>query len=156
MHRKKFIFSRLFLGFCVGTAIGTMINILVCAVIGTGKYQAAMPLLAARCSTELNAAVAQFLMCGIIGSTFAIASLLFEIERWGFLKQCIVHFFATASIYLPFIYLCWQPLHTAGLLSMLGNILFTYTLTWWIQYRVNCKNVAEINRRLREVRHECD
>jgi len=148
----KSILTRFFFGFCLASTIGTIVNLIISAAVGSGEFTTVTPILAEHFSTELDAVTAQFFMIGLIGVAFAEGSMLFDIEHWSFLKQCIVHFFVTAIFYIPFAYICWIPLNTAGVLALLGNIILTYGINWLIQYRANCRNVSAINKKIREVR----
>ena len=141
-------------GFAFATFLGFLINLLISASIGNGEYLPVMPMLSAHFETELAAVFAQFLMIGMIGVTFSEGALIFNIARWSFPLQCIIHFLITAIIYIPFVCFCWFPLKTGGVLIMIANILFTYSLSWVIQYRVNRRNIAKINEKLKEVRND--
>ena len=153
--KNKFtdITNRFLGGFAFATLIGVLISLLISATEGNGSYIPVMPLLAERFSTELTAVFVQFLLIGMIGVTFAEGALIFHIARWSFPLQCIVHFLITAVIYVPFAWLCWSPLKTGGIIIMVVNILFTYSLSWVIQYRINLKNIEQINQKLKEVRN---
>ncbi len=140
-------------GFSIATLIGCSVNMIISASIGGGEYLPVMPMLAEHFDTELAAVLVQFLMIGMIGVTFAEGALIFNIARWSFLLKYVVHFLITAVVYIPFVGLCWFPLETDGILIMVINILFTYVVVWLIHYSINRKNIAEINKKLEEVRN---
>lgn len=142
---KKHIGSRAFFGFCVGVTICVAISLVINAVEGDGKYVAGMPQLAAFFPTECAAVAVQTVWAGLIGVTFAEASLLFELERWTAVRQYLVHFLVTGAVYLPFLVVCYLPLRALSLLLVLANILLTYGITWGIQYRVNKTSIDRIN-----------
>lgn len=148
----KQFFSRAFLGFAVGNFIGIFVNIVISASIGQGQYLAVMPQLQSYFTTELAAVICQTVMIGLVGACFAVTSIVYEVERWSFLKQCTVQFLITACIYTPFLYFCYLPHNWIGAASMAGNYLFTYALTWFIAYQKTCRDVSAINRRIEEVK----
>ena len=152
--RIKDILIRFFGGFAFATFLGYLINMLISASIGGGEFLPVMPMLSIHFKTELMAVFVQFLLIGIIGVTFAEGALIFNIARWSFPLQCIIHFIVTAVIYIPFICFCWFPLKTSGILFMIANILFTYSLSWMIQYHINRRDVEKINQKLEEVRND--
>lgn len=153
-NKFKDIIIRFFGGFSFATLIGFLINLIISASVGNGEFLAVMPVLATRFETELTAVFVQFMLTGLIGVTFAEGALIFNIAKWSFPLQFLVHFLVTAVIYIPFAILCWFPLKAGGIVFMIVNIIFTYALTWIIQYHVNRKNIAEINRKLEEVRND--
>ena len=143
---------RFSLGFIFGNSIGYVVNLVISLFIGQGKFLAVMPQLQVYFSTEIAAVIAQMFLLGLIGVVFSEAGLVFKIDKWSFLKQCIVHFLITACFYTPFIYLCYLPNNLMGVLIMLGNFLFTYVITYLISYRLTCKDIKLLNERINEVR----
>ncbi len=149
---KKYIGSRAFFGFCVGVTIGVAISLIVSAAAGEGEYVAVAPQLQRYFSTQCGAMLAQTVWVGLIGVSFAEASLLFELAHWKAVWQYLIHFLATGIVYLPFLTLCYLPMGGAALLYVLPNILLTYGITWSIQYHVNKKNIDRINTALERKR----
>ncbi len=154
--RIKDILIRFIIGVIVGNSIGFVVNIIVSLCIGDGEYLPVMPQLEAIMPNEMSAVMLQTALLGIIGAAFSEASMIFDIARIGFVKQCLIHFAITAVIYVPFVYICYFPNGKNWILIMLANIIFTYTVNWYAQYRRNCKDVHEINERIKEVRDGID
>lgn len=144
MNRKD-IALRALIGAMAGICIGQIITLIISAGIGAGSFLPAMPQLVARCGSEWKAVFLQTVLTALLGIVFAEAAILFLYERWSFLKQCVVHFFITAAFYVPFTLLCWMPVSLFNALLMLGTLLFTYALNWFIQYRISCRDVQAIN-----------
>jgi len=65
------------------------------------------PAFAARFPSETAAVLAQLLLVGMIGVAFAGGAQIFEIERWSFLKQGVVHFLITTAVWLPISIFIW-------------------------------------------------
>ncbi len=148
----KEILERFSLGFIIGNFIGYMVNMIISLFTGQGQFLAVMPQLQVHFSTEISAVVAQTLLIGLIGVVFAETGLIFKIDSWSFLKQCIVHFLISACFYTPFIYLCYMPNNLKGVLIMLANFFFTYVITYLINHRLTCRDVKLLNERINEVR----
>ena len=148
---KPQIFLRALVGFMAGTFIGQIVNLCISLGLGGGAYIAVMPYLESLCATQLQAVFIQFVLTGLLGVIFAEASIVFLIERWSMLRQCMTHFAVTIVLYMPFVYVCWMPDNLRGVAAIAANLLVTYLITWLIQYRVNCRNVAQINHAIQEV-----
>ena len=148
----KEIAGRFSLGFAVGNFIGYVVNLIISLFIGQGQFLPVMPQLQAHFSTEIAAVIAQTLLIGFIGVVFAETGLIFKIDRWSFLKQCIVHFLISACFYTPFVYLCYMPNNLMGILIMLANFLFTYIITYIISYRQIWRDIKLLNEKINEVR----
>ncbi len=142
--------TRALIGAMAGVFIARIIELAISAGIGNGAFLPVMPQLVARCSSEWTAALVQTILMAILGIVFAEASILFLCERFSFLKQCLLHFLITAVFYVPFILFCWMPVKLANVLLMLGCLLLNYALIWFIQYRINYRDVQAINRAIQE------
>ena len=151
---KYHVATRALVGAMAGVFIGQIITLLISASIGNGAFLPVMPQLVARCSSEWAAVLIQTVLMAVLGIVFAEASILFLYERWSFLKQCIIHFLITAVFYVPFVLFCWMPVSVGNALFMLGTLLFNYALIWWIQYRINYRDVQAINRVSQEKQHK--
>lgn len=149
---KKEVILRFWTGLAFGELIGIFVNIVISLGIGHGEYLAVMPQLQKYFKYEISAVIAQTLMVGGIGVVFAESTMVFNIESWSFLKRCVVHLLISVVFYIPFVYLCYMPKNLKSILIMVTNFIFTYALTWFIQYQVNCKDVKQINERIQEVR----
>ena len=81
---KKKIVKRIWIGFPVGIAMGYIITLVISACIGDGTLYSATPEFVQRMGTELSAVILQTALCGILGSGFAAASVIWEI----FVEPC--------------------------------------------------------------------
>jgi len=148
---KKDIIIRFWIGLSFGELIGIIVNVIISLGTGNGEYIAAMPQLVSYFDNEISAVIVQYVLVGAIGVVFAESSMIFNIESWSFLKKCMVHFLISVVFYIPFVYLCYMPQNLKSVIIMLINFVFTYALTWFIQYKVNCNDVKQINERIQEV-----
>ncbi len=143
---------RFAVGLVVGIFIGDMIALIVNIGLSRGDYMPVMPSLQSYCATELNAVLVQTFLTGMIGVVFAEAGFLFTIDRWSFLKQCVVHFFVTVIFYVPFISICWFPLRWESVGGALLSGLVTYIITYFVNYKICCRDVRQINELVTSVR----
>ena len=150
----KRVLMRFLIGASTGILLGYLVNLIISLGVGKGEYEPAMPQLVAYCGTELRAVLVQTLLTALIGVGFAEAGFLFLIDRWSFLKQCVVHFFATMAFYLPFALLCWFPVRWESIGGILCSILATYSITYLINYRICQKDVEQINRMVQQNRED--
>lgn len=154
MNILKKISIRFVVGGAVGILLGYLIALSVSLGMSEGEYIPAMHSLQALCKTELQAVLVQTLLTALIGIVFAQAGFLFELEHWSFLKQCVVHFFATVIFYLPFSMICWFPLQWESLAGILCSVLLTYSITYVINYKLWCREIARINELVLQKRRE--
>ncbi len=153
--RRHHVFGRFGIGFGVGVIIGDLITVLISMT--TGGEMMFIPRLEELCASEAGAFLCQFLMCGLIGTVFAEAGILFALDRWSFPVTCLWHFAVTAIFYLPFLWICnFGMTLFPGLLIVLGNILFTYFITWMISYFIMRSEVDRINREIQRLRGSND
>ena len=91
--------------------------------------------------SELNAMRIQTGLSGIMGTGFAMASVIWEIDSWSLAKQSGVYFAIACVIMFPISYFAnWMPHSTGGILSYVGIFVAIFVITWLVQYFVlKCK-----------------
>lgn len=132
-------------GFVIGVLIGQIVQFFISLGLGQERYAWVVPEFRSFFTTEMSAIVTQILLTGLIGITFALAALIFEIARWGMLKQYLAHFFVTVMIWIPIVMLLWMPKTTANVFSLVVSFLGTYIVTWFLQYRFSKRDIEKIN-----------
>lgn len=152
---KKLI-SRALHGFGITVSVCLLVQLVIAQFTGNSVT----PSFWAHFRNEAAAALAQLGLTGIVGAAFACAAEIFEIERWGFLRQGIVHFLVTAAVWMPIVYICWMPSSRRSMLFTVLGWTFTYAVNWTVQYLLYKRSIAELNRRIRAYRegdgHACD
>jgi len=124
------------------TALVQMVIMLIMAQAGNSLVTLEFSL---RFTNETAAVVAQLMLVSLIGMTFACGAQIFEIERWSFLLQGVVHFAVTAAVWMPVAWICWRPISVkASLLSALGWLL-TYAVIWFVQYLIYRNSIRRLN-----------
>jgi hypothetical protein len=86
------IIKRALLGFPLGIALGTVFMLIESFLYGDGQLYPVAPAMLSWMPSELIATFWQFMLCGILGSSFAGASAFFQIEQWSLAKQTVAHF----------------------------------------------------------------
>ena len=123
------IFVQLIITFCILQAGGSIV---------TKEFSANF-------ANETAAAVVQMMLVSLIGMAFSCGAMIFEIERWNYLVQGIVHFAVTAAVWMPIAWICWRPISAkAAVLSALGW-LFTYAVNWFVQYLIYRNSIKKLN-----------
>ena len=78
---KKKMIQRGLLGFPLGIAIGFVITVIISMCIGDGSFYPVNPELIDTMKNELNAVILQTILCGILGTGFAMASVFGKLIR---------------------------------------------------------------------------
>lgn len=134
MIKKALI--RAFSGFAFAVLIGQFVSISISLSLGDGQFHQFIPDFRALFATDLQAVIVQTILTGLVGTAFAVSGLIFELDKWSILKQYVVHFLATAMVWVPVAYLCWIPQNKKGITICLFSFFATYVITWLIQYFV--------------------
>ena len=144
---KKLI-SRALHGFGITVSVCLLVQLVIAQLTGNSVT----PSFGSHFRNEAAAALAQLGLTGIVGAVFASAAEIFEIERWGFLRQGIVHFLVTAVVWMPIAYLCWMPDSRAGIWIAIGGWTLTYAVNWTVQYFLYRHRIAALNRSIQAYR----
>ena len=135
-----------------GFGITVSVCLLVQLAIAQFTGSSVTPAFAIHFRSEAAAALAQLGLTGIVGAAFACAAALFEIERWGFLKQGVVHFLVTAAVWIPIACICWMPDSRMGIWIAIGGWTLTYAVNWTVQYFLYRHRIAALNRSIQAYR----
>ena len=144
----KRLIRHLYHGFTTTVCVSMIVEFVIAQALGHGVT----PGFAAHFSCETAAILAQLGLVGLIGMTFAGAALVFEIERWSYLKQGTVHFLITAAVWMPIAWLCWSPVRGVGLVFTIVGWTLTYAVNWLVQYLLARRGIRELNRSIRAFR----
>lgn len=143
---KKKMIQRGLLGFPLGIAIGYVITVIISICIGDGFFHPVNPELVNKMGSELNAILIQTGLSGIMGTGFAMASVIWEIDSWSLAKQSGVYFAIACVIMFPISYFAnWMPHSTGGILSYVGIFVAIFVITWLVQYFVWKRKVKRMN-----------
>ncbi len=146
---KKEAVKRAIMGFIYGVFIGQTILILESLMARDGNFYPVAASLVNLAGTKIGAVIIQYFLTGIIGTTFAATTVLFEIDSWSLLKQTIIHFIITSIVMYIAGFLCgWFPHKLSSTLIWFGIFIVIYVI-FWISFSSYYKNkVKKMNEAL--------
>ena len=146
---KKEAVKRAIMGFIYGVFIGQTILILESLMARDGNFYPVAASLVELAGTKIGAVIIQYFLTGIIGTTFAATTVLFEIDNWSLLKQTIIHFIITSIVMYIAGFLCgWFPHKLSSTLIWFGIFIVIYVI-FWISFSSYYKNkVKKMNEAL--------
>ena len=128
---KKEAVKRAIMGFIYGVFIGQTILILESLMARDGNFYPVAASLVELAGTKIGAVIIQYFLTGIIGTTFAATTVLFEIDNWSLLKQTIIHFIITSIVMYIAGFLCgWFPHKLSSTLIWFGIFIVIYVIFW--------------------------
>lgn len=146
---KKKIVLRSLLGFPLGLSIGYIISIITSLIVADGYYSPCVPELTVAMGSEIHAVLLQALLCGILGSGFAAASVIWEKDDWGIVKQTGIYFLIVSVIMMPIAFIThWAEHSLRGILSYFGVFFLIFVTIWAIQYVIAKRNIKKMNETL--------
>ena len=148
-NTKKEVAKRAILGFIYGVFIGQTILILESLMKHDGNFYYVAASLVQFAGTKLGAVIIQYFITGLIGTTFAATTVLFEMDSWSLLRQTIIHFLITSIVMYIAGFMCgWFP-HTVGSTLIWFGIFIVVYVIFWICFSSYYKNkVKKINEAL--------
>lgn len=144
MRKKAFL--RGLLGLPLGIAIGYLVTIFISLALGNGNYVPCIPAFVTTMGSEINAVILQTVLCGLLGSSFAACSLIWEIDHWSIAKQTCIYFLITSLVMMPIAYFTnWMQHTIVGFLIYFGIFVFIFIAVWFSQYIIWKNKVRKIN-----------
>ena len=131
--------------------INHLVGVVRSLIVGDGRFSPVTPAFAARFPSESAAVAVQMLLVGLVGAAFAGCSVVFDIERWSFLRQGLVHLAATSAVAVPVCLYCGMPETPGGALALVGSGVFCYAATWLSKYLLNRRRVRELDARIKAI-----
>ena len=148
---KQKLMLRGLLGFPLGIAIGFVITILISVCVGDGSYYPVTPELMETMGSELNAVILQTVLCGIMGTGFAMAAVIWEMDSWSLARQSGIYFSLACIIMLPIAYVAnWMKHSVGGVLAYIGVFVVIFLAVWLIQYCVWKRKIRKMNDRIQK------
>ena len=146
---KKAVAKRAILGFIYGVFIGQTILILESLFMRDGNFYFVSKSLLDLTGTKIAAVIVQYFMTGLLGTTFAATTVIFEMDNWSLLKQTILHFVITSIVMYIAGFLCgWFPHKLSSTLIWFGIFIVIYVI-FWISFSSYYKNkVKKMNEAL--------
>ena len=146
---KKRLLKRGLFGFPVGIAVGFVITLMISACVGDGSFYPVTPELIESMVSELNAVALQTALCGLMGTGFAMASLIWELDSWSLARQSGVYFALACMIMLPVAYIAnWMEHSLGGFLAYVGIFVAIFLAVWLAQYLSWKRKIRKMNERV--------
>lgn len=146
---KKQLVKRGLFGFPVGIAVGFVITLMISACAGDGSFYPVTPELIDSMGSELNAVALQTALCGLMGTGFAMASLIWELDSWSLARQSGVYFALACMIMLPVAYIAnWMEHSLGGFLAYVGIFVAIFLAVWLAQYLSWKRKIRKMNERV--------
>ena len=146
---KKKVIERAVPGFFIGIAIGQIISVLISLMSGNGEFIICTDEFIAQIGNEALAAAVQTLLCGIMGSGFAAASVIWELENISIAAQSGICFGIYAVIMFPIAYVTnWMEHSLSGIISYVLIFAVCFVTIWVIQYFAWKNKIKAINSKL--------
>lgn len=143
---KKQALLRGLLGFPLGIALNCILAVIISVIIGDGHFYPCVPTLVESVGSEIWAVTIQVALSGLLGASFAAASVIWEIEDWSIAKQTATYFFVTAIAMLPIAYLTeWMEHTLIGFLIYFGVFLVIFFVIWLFQYFYWIRKIRALN-----------
>lgn len=137
--------------FCISVTVTVFVGMIAGLC---GAEFVCTPEFVARVGSNLTAAYLQPILLGLIGFAFGAGSVLFEIERWSFLKQGAAHMAITAAVWIPVELICFSPVTPPVVLTFTISAAATYAITWSAKYFVWRAQVRRLNSRIHHMNGE--
>ena len=143
---KKYLVRSALLGFPLGIAIGFVITVMLSICANDGVYYPVKPELIRAMGNELNAVILQTVLCGLMGSGFAMASAIWSIDSWSLAKQSGIYFsIACAITLLPAYFAHWMVHSVKGFLLYVGIYGAIFVFVWLTKYLSWRRKIKKIN-----------
>jgi len=156
MKRDKSLFKEIAkrgaLSFAISSFAGLLINLIVDAIAnssGNVGFCGISPYFRTIFATDVLAAYVNILLYGFIGATFAVATVIYEYERIGFVIQSIIYFFVTSAVCLLITMFVWQLWrYLPALIGTLCGYAVSHVIVITVAYFKLRKDINEINSEL--------
>ena len=145
----KEILKRGLISFTLSSFAGLLVNLIIDIIMnarGMTGFTSMSPDYVALFPSVTIAAYVNVFLYGIIGMTFALSSLIYEVERMAFIIQSIIYFVITSAVSVGITMILWQ-LHKypAAFISTLSGYAATYVIMTVIEYRKLKADIKVIN-----------
>ncbi len=150
MLRK--IVKRSCIGFVCGVTAQQFIIMLMCFVVNKPNFIPLVPSYQAHFTSQALALSISSILIGIISAVFSGSSVIYEIEKWSFLKQGLLHFLITTVVWFPISIFLWgMMVYPQAIQNVFISFTATYAITWLIQYMLCRSSIQEINKRIGDI-----
>ncbi len=105
--------------------------------------------------TERMAVYVNTLLYGLIGATFAGFTVIYEMERIGYIIQNLIYYIGTACVWVPVVMFMWQLWrYPFALVSTFVGFVLTYIIMTIVGYKIKQQEIDDINRLIQRRKYE--
>ena len=137
------------ISFAIGSFAGLIVNLIIDIIVnalGVKGFCSISPYFVAHFPTMAMAAYVNVILYGVIGSTFAMMTVIYEFERIGFVIQSIIYFLVTSAVCILITILLWQlQNHPIALVLTLAGYAVSHVIMITIEYKTLKKDIKDIN-----------
>lgn len=155
----KKIMIRCGFSFMISAFISMMVNMLIELIVQLitkdTTFNPMSPEFRSMFATESMAVYANALLYGLIGATFAGCTVIYEIERVGYILQNLLYYICTACVWVPIVMFMWQLWrYPSALIGTFAGFAVTYLIMTIIGYKNKKQEIADINQLLQRRTNE--
>lgn len=93
--------------------------------------------------------IKQYIAGAVIGFTFGVLNLLYQVDKLGIIGATIIHFIGICIVFFPIgYYVNWIGPNSMTIIEALIILMISYFFIWLICYLGWKKEIANINRNL--------
>ena len=148
----KEILQRGGISFAISAFAGLLVNLTIDTVAnacGQTGFTSIAPEFLAMFPTPAIAAYVNIILYGLIGSTYASMTFIYDCKRIGYLIQSVIYFVVTAAVSMGITVLLWQLHHyPAALISTMSGYALTFVIMETVHYKKLREDIRIINKEL--------
>lgn len=132
--------------FCVTGMVNVIVMLVIGLCMGWNDFVPMVPEYQSLFPSESVALCCEMILIAVIGAAFGACSVIMEVEKWGFLKQGILHLILTTIVWLPITIFVWSLYrYPQAIVSSAISYAVTYGITWGMRALRYKKMVKDIN-----------
>ena len=103
----------------------------------------------------MKALLVQLILIGLMSAVLGGGSIIMELERLGLIVQSAIYFIISLCVWLFVGDFCWCiTKYPLAFISVVVSYTVSYIICWTIQYSICRKNIADINKKLKELEED--
>lgn len=135
-------------------AIGITTVVYIFIIFFTGGTPL-LPEYAGRFDNDVKALLVQLILIGLMSAVLGGGSIIMELERLGLIVQSAIYFIISLCVWLFVGDFCWCiTKYPLAFISVVVSYTVSYIICWTIQYSICRKNIADINKKLKELEED--
>jgi hypothetical protein len=143
---KKNILLRGWSGTIHAITLGYLITIIMSLIFLDGQYSPVVPALSEQFEHEIYAVLVQTAFFALVGFVQGAASLIWDVDEWGYMKQTGLFFFVCSITVLPVSYIMrWMPRTFVGFIVFYSIFTAIFFVVWCIQFCIWKAKIKKID-----------